>query len=67
MIKGGIGREKWRLRGDLAAAKLTTRIRDSQKVEFPKSLSGFSAPGLLWREGIGSPEARKEVILSGSI
>jgi hypothetical protein len=47
MIKGGIGREKWRLWGDLAAAKLTTRTRDSQKVEFPKSLSGFSAPGLL--------------------
>ena len=54
-------------RVDLAAAKLTTRIRDSQKVEFPKSLSGFSAPGLLWRESIGRPEARKEVVLSGNV
>jgi hypothetical protein len=54
-------------RVDMAAAKLTTRIRDSQKVEFPKSLSGFPAPGLLWRESIGRPEARKEVVLSGNV
>jgi hypothetical protein len=34
-------KRKMEARGDLAAIKLTTRIADSQKVEFPKNLFGL--------------------------
>jgi hypothetical protein len=52
-------------RGDLAAVKLTTRIADSQKVEFPTNLFGLpfqTCPH--GQQKIGRPEARKEVGLS---
>jgi hypothetical protein len=57
---------KMEARGNLAAVKLTTRIADSQKVEFPKNL--FGLPFQACPDGqqkIGRPKARKEVGLSG--
>jgi hypothetical protein len=57
-----------RLWGDLAAAKLTTRITDSQKVEFPKNLFGLPFQACPHgQQKIGRPKARKEVGLSGNI
>ena len=55
-------------RGNVAAVKLTTRIADSQKVEFPKNL--FGLPFQACPDGqqkIGRPKARKEVGLSGNV
>jgi len=54
--------------GDVTAVKLTTRIGDSQKVEFSKNL--FGLPFQACPDGqqkIGRPKARKEVGLSGNV
>ena len=59
---------KMEARGDLSTTKLTTRIADSQKVEFPMNL--FGLPFQACPDGqqkIGRPKARKEVGLSGNV
>jgi len=55
---------KMEAQGGLAAVKLTTTIRDIQRVEFLFSFAGLSAR-LAQTGKIGRPEARKEVVLSG--
>jgi hypothetical protein len=54
--------------GDVTAVKLTTRITDSQKVEFSKNLFGLPLQACPdGQQKIGRPKARKEVGLSGNV